>query len=255
MIQVFIKIFQPVIIASINHNVIWEMTYIELAGRIDHTYLKLDIERDKVLKLSEEVLKYGFRALVIPQYAIKWIDDNLRDKLRLCTVVSFPHGMTAPSLKINEAIHALNSGFDEVDIVSNVSLVKSGEYKEYEEEVMCIVKEVKSAFPDKVVKIIGEVTVLNPDELELVISAINSAKPDFFKTSTGYGPRGTSVEDVIHIKKLLDDEIGLKASGGIRSYEEALDMFSAGADIIGTSSAVKIVEECIAGGGSQNGSV
>ena len=226
-----------------------------IASRIDHTYLKLDITKDIVLNLVEETIKYGFRCLVIPQYAIKWIDEESKDKIRLCTVVSFPHGMVDPSLKISEAKHALEIGFDEVDVVSNVSLVKSGDFKGYEDEVTHIVDEVKSSYPNSIVKIIGEITVLNSDELEVVIDAINSARPDFFKTSTGYGPRGTNVEDVIHIRNLLGSGIRLKASGGIRSYKQALDILSAGADVIGTSSAVKIIEECISTMGDKNGRV
>lgn len=226
-----------------------------LASRIDHTYLKLDISKNIVVNLVNETIKYGFRCLVIPQYAIRWINEEVRDKVKLCTVVSFPHGMTDPSLKISEAKYALEMGFVEVDIVSNVSLVKSGDYKGYENEVINIVDEIKSSYPNSIVKIIGEITVLTSNELEIVIDAINSARPDFFKTSTGYGPRGTSVDDVIHIRNLLDNEIGLKASGGIRSYKQALDILSAGADIIGTSSAVKIIEECLSMMGDEDAGI
>ncbi len=220
-----------------------------VANKIDHTYLKLDITRDVVLKLVDETIKYGFRCLVIPQYAIRWLDMEVRNKVRLCTVVAFPHGMVDLSLKINEAKHALEMGFDEIDIVSNVSLVKSGEIEDYEDEIVQIVDVIKSNYPDKILKIIGEITILNTEELELMINVINSVKPDYFKTSTGYGPRGTNVDDVIQVRELLDNSIKLKASGGIRSYAQALEIFSAGADIIGTSSAVKIIKECLSMGG------
>ncbi|HIE36888.1 TPA: deoxyribose-phosphate aldolase [Candidatus Geothermarchaeota archaeon] len=221
------------------------MNCIDFAGKIDYTYLKLDLTSDKLLSLVKDVLNHKFRSLVVPYYAITWLDESIVHKLSLCTVISFPFGTAPTRLKVEEAIAALDMGYDEVDIVSNIWLIKSGLYDQYREEVKQIVSEIRDRYPDKTIKIIGEVTILNYNELRKAIDAINSAKPDFFKTSTGYGPRGTILDDVIQIRQVLNPEIRIKASGGIRSYRQAMDLISAGADVIGTSSAMQIIKECI----------
>lgn len=221
------------------------MSCIDFAEKIDYTYLKLDLTNNKLLNLVEDVLNYKFRSLVIPYYAINWLDESIIHKLTMCTVISFPFGMTLKHLKVEEARTALDMGYDEVDIVSNTWFIKSGLFEKYREEVKYIVSEIRDSHPDKIIKIIGEVTILNYEELKKTIEAINSAYPDFFKTSTGYGPRGTNLDDVKQTRQMLNPGIRIKASGGIKSYKQALDIISAGADVIGTSSAMEILKECI----------
>ena len=217
----------------------------ELASKIDHTYLKLDITTSTVKKLINETISYGFRSLVIPPYALRWIDDEVKSNLKLCSVVSFPLGLTDPKLKVLEAEYAFKLGAQEVDIVSNISLVKSRYYGEFRDELAYIVEYLKSRYPEKTIKVIGEVTILDYRELVTLIEIINDIEPDFFKTSTGFGPRGTTVEEVTLIREKLGEKIKLKASGGIRTLEKALKMLESGADVIGTSSAINIMNECL----------
>ncbi len=218
------------------------MKSLSIASRIDMTYLKMDVNISMIENVVSKVKKYNFRSLVIPPL---YIDDirSIDRKIRLTTVISFPLGKDTVDKKIKVSLDALNNGADEVDVVSNVSYILENRYDRYFSEVKEIVKSIKEYYPDKIVKLICEITLLSPRQLLKVLGIINQVKPDFFKTSTGFGYRGTSIGDVIFIRRYLEPEIGLKASGGIRSFIRAKMILDSGADIIGSSSGIKIIEE------------
>ena len=213
-----------------------------IASKIDLTYLKMDITGKILDELRFNTKKYGFRSLVIPPTFVDLVLEDKKD-IRLTTVVSFPLGKETLKYKVKEALALLDQGVDEVDIVSNISYVLENKYEKYENEVKTLVSSVKDAYPDRIVKIICEITMLKPKQILKVLKIINSVRPDFFKTSTGFGIRGVSIGDIVFIRRHLSNEIGLKASGGIRSFMKARKILEAGADILGSSSGLKIISE------------
>lgn len=216
----------------------------DVVRKIDYTLLKIDSNIDIIRRFVSNGKKYRFRALVVMPYFLKFIRDDVRDSdIKLVSVVGFPFGQTYSKTKLLEAEEAINSGAVELDIVLNTSMLKSSFLNEFREEAKYILKYLKMNYPDIIVKYIVEVTVLSRNLLRKGLEIINDAKPDFFKTSTGYGPRGTSAEDIVFIKRYLSDEIYIKAAGGIRHFSQFKRLLDCGADIIGSSNGDKIVEE------------
>lgn len=217
----------------------------EIGSKIDHTRLTLEANLVEVVREYKFCCNLGIRGFVSHPWVIARLNEAV-DQCRtmLIGVVSFPYGMDDLKTKLRSIDHLFSSGAEEVDVVSNVNLLLNGFYEEYEAEVRELVSYVKGSW-GKVVKLIVEVPMLNDRLLEIAIEAVNKAGPDYFKTSTGKGPRGTTVEDVVNIRRLLSPSIGIKASGGIRSCDAAKSLLDAGADIIGSSSGIAIVEECM----------
>ena len=216
-----------------------------IGSKIDHTRLSIDIRLKEVVKEYRACCRLGVRGFVSHPWVVARLSDIV-DKCdtMLIGVVSFPYGMDSLEAKLRTIDYLFSSGADEVDVVSNVNLLLNGFYKEYVDEVVGLTSYVKDSWR-RGIKIIVEVTILNDRLLRKAVEAINRAGPDFFKTSTGKGPRGTTVEDVSAIRGMLSPDIGIKASGGIRNCKAATALLDAGADIIGSSSGIAIVEECM----------
>ena len=218
--------------------------YRDVAGKIDYTMLRMDIDIKMFRDFLYKGKKYRFRALVVTPSFLKYAKNELeRSGVKLVSVIGFPLGQTYPEIKLMEARSALSSGADELDIVLNASLLKSGYLNEFHREAEYILSSLKQDYPDLVIKYILEVTILSRSLLKKGLKIINDVKPDYFKTSTGYGLRGTSVNDIRFVKKYLSSRISVKASGGIRTFKQFTELLEAGADIIGSSSGDKIVEE------------
>ncbi len=215
-----------------------------IASRLDNTLLKLDVNRDSLLHFVSKSTYYRVRAVVIHPYFIKDVVEWVGGVSRVVSVVAFPYGYTSPEVKIREAEFCINSGADELDIVMNVYLLKAGDLKRFKEEAYLIKKRVAEEYGVPI-KFIVEITVLNKQELDAAIDIVNEVGPDFFKTSTGHGPRGTTIEDVQYIRSRLSGDIKLKASGGIRSLKQFLDVVAAGADVVGASRGIDIIEEAL----------
>ncbi len=217
----------------------------DIGSKIDHTRLSLDIRLGEVLEEYRACCRLGIRGFVTHPWVVARLSDIVnRCGTMLIGVVSFPYGMDSLEAKLRTIDYLFSSGADEVDVVSNVNLLLNGLYKEYLDEVVGLVSYVKDSW-GRGIKIIVEVSILNERLLEEAVEAINRAGPDFFKTSTGKGPRGTTVEDVLAIRRMLSPDIGIKASGGIRDCKAAITLLDAGADIIGSSSGIAIVKECM----------
>jgi deoxyribose-phosphate aldolase len=203
----------------------------DLAPRIDHTVLGPETTLADVERVLDEAGEYGMNACVPPCYvseAAAYAPD-----VKLVAVVGFPHGQNATDVKRSEADDAWESGADELDVVVNVGRLKAGE----DERVVRDIAEVVAAVPVPV-KVIVETALLTDDELTRACEAAVAADADFVKTSTGFADGGATVEDVERMAEYLP----VKASGGIGSYEEAMAMIEAGAQRIGASSGVDIVE-------------
>jgi deoxyribose-phosphate aldolase len=203
----------------------------EFAARIDHTVLGPETTLSDVERVLDEAEEYGMNACVPPCYVADGAE--YASDVTLATVVGFPHGQHSTAAKRAEAVDAWEAGADELDVVLNVGRLKAGENEAVERDVA----EVVAAVPVPV-KVIIETALLADEEKHRACRAAAEAGAEFVKTSTGFADGGATVEDVL----LMSEYLPVKASGGVGSYDEAMAMFEAGAERIGASSGVDIVE-------------
>jgi len=210
----------------------------EMAKWIDHTLLKPDATRQQVEKICSEAKEHQFASVCINPTWVSLCYKLLRgSNVKVCTVLGFPLGATLPEIKASEARQVINNGAQEVDMVMNIGALKSGDLSLVEHDIRSVVR----AAGRNVVKVILE-TCLLTDEEKVTASAIaQKAGADFVKTSTGFSSGGATVTDVALMRKVVGSAMGVKASGGVRSYEEACKMVEAGATRIGASASVEIV--------------
>ena len=211
----------------------------ELAARIDHTILKPDATKDDIVRVVNEAKKYKFRSVCVPQYWVPLAKELLRGtNIMVITVVGFPFGYDSTPSKVSQAETAKKLGADEIDMVMNISAFKSGTY----EDVSNDIKSVVAAAKPLPVKVIIETSYLTREEIEKAAKIAVESGAAFVKTNTGFGKRGAEIEDVKIIRRAIGDKAKVKASGGIRDAKKALEFIIAGADVIGASAGVNIVE-------------
>jgi len=211
-----------------------------IASIIDHTLLKADATEKDILKCCEEGKKYGFASVCIQPCYVKLAAEALKGSgVRIATVVGFPLGANLTSVKAFEAARAIEDGADELDMVLNIGALKQGNAGYVEEDIKAVVKVADGA----VVKVILETCYLTDEEKVLACKLSKNAGAHFVKTSTGLAAGGATVEDVALMRRTVGQDIGVKASGGIRTLEGLKAMVEAGANRIGTSAGVKILEE------------
>lgn len=212
----------------------------QLAQVIDHTLVRPDATFEDVAVACADAKKYGFACVVVNSCYVARAQEHLSGTLvKVCCVVGFPHGANTTTVKIVEAMEAMKNGASELDIVINVGMVKSGRFDVVEIDI----KNVIAMTPQKVHKIIIDTGRLTPDEITQVSQIAVRAGAEFVKTSTGYGPRGATVEDVRLIRSAVGSSCRIKASGGIRDLAAVTAMIGAGAERIGTSAGAAIMEE------------
>lgn len=212
------------------------------ADYIDHTILKADATRDDIIKLCAEAREHRFASVCVNGYWVKLVKELLRGSgVKTCAVVGFPLGAMATAVKTFEACTAFKDGADEVDMVINIGALKSGDYDTVARDIHSIVSE--GAIHQGVVKVIIEACLLTEDEKETACLLAKLCRAHFVKTSTGFSTGGATVADVELMKRVVEDDVFVKASGGIRSLADMEKMIEAGADRIGTSSGVKILAE------------
>jgi len=219
------------------------MPKIDIASYIDHTLLKPYATLSDIKTLCDEAKRFGFKAVCVnPCYVPLAYSEVKGSGVKVCTVVGFPLGASETEVKVAEAIRAVKSGADEIDMVINIGFLKSGLYGEVKRDIEEVLKAVKREREDAILKVIIETCFLTEEEKRTVLEIIEEVGADFAKTSTGFGTHGATVEDVRLMKSVLRN-IKIKASGGIKTLKDVLDMIEAGAERIGTSSGVKIMEE------------
>lgn len=208
---------------------------------IDHSLLKSEVTEEEIKRLCEEGRKYGFASVCVNPIWVSLCVDLLKgSSVKICTVSGFPLGANKPEVKAKEAEIAINEGADEIDMVANIGALRAGDFKLVEEDI----KTVRNAIGrEKILKVIIETAVLNNEEKIKATEIVMACEADFVKTSTGFGYSGATVEDVRLLKNVVGEKIKIKASGGIRDYNTALELIKAGASRIGTSSGVEIVEQ------------
>ena len=214
----------------------------DFGRHIDHTLLRPIGTTNDIRRLCTEALEYGMAAVCIFPSYIPMARDLLRDsRVKIATVIAFPFGVTFTEIKEAEMRSSAARGGDEMDFVINIAALKSGDDRAIEEEMQYLTAKARTIGVHT--KFIIETAYLSDDEKIRVCKIANRVKPDFMKTSTGYGPSGATVEDVRLMRSNLLPEIQIKAAGGIRSYAEAQQLLQAGASRLGTSSGIKIIEE------------
>lgn len=213
-----------------------------LARLIDHTLLKPEASRDDIRRVSEEALKYGFASVCVNPTNVAQVAEVLRaSDVRVCTVAGFPLGATMTQVKVYETEQSIKLGAREIDMVINIGALRSGDYKAVEDDIRTVVEACHRG--GAICKVILECVLLSDDEKRRACQIAKDAGAEFVKTSTGFGPGGATVEDVRLLRSAVGPEMGVKAAGGIRTFEDLKRMIEAGATRIGASASVKIIEE------------
>ncbi|MDQ3428764.1 MAG: deoxyribose-phosphate aldolase [Actinomycetota bacterium] len=226
----------------------------EFAKTVDHTLLKPDATEDQIVTLCREAANYHFAAVCIPPCYVRTAVRELRGTdVKVATVVSFPFGNDATAVKISAVREAITRGASEIDVVMNVSKFLSGEFDYVAYELASLTQEVSvvamnNGLNDVVMKVIIETAYLTNKMKRLATQIVASSGADFVKTSTGFGPGGATPEDVALLREEAPEGLAVKASGGIRTLEDALDFLNAGASRLGMSASVAVMEEAEDGG-------
>lgn len=213
---------------------------IDLARYIDHTLLKPEATAEEIDVLCDEAREYRFASVCINPTWVKRAANRLRgSEVVTCTVIGFPLGAATTSIKAMEARRALREGAREVDMVLNVGALKSGELDQVREDIAQVAEAAHEV--GGLCKVILETALLTDEEKVIASSLAKEAKADFVKTSTGFGSGGATVYDVALMRETVGPDMGVKASGGVRTLEDVEDMIAAGASRIGASAGVQIV--------------
>lgn len=214
----------------------------EVARLIDHTLLKPDATQEQIAQLCYEARKYGFAAVCVNPTYVELCAQLLQGtRVAVCTVIGFPLGATPPEVKAYEAQQAIDDGATEVDMVINIGALKSKDYALVERDIGTVARTCHTG--SALLKVIIEAALLNDEEKVIACQLAKTAGADYVKTSTGFGPSGATVHDVALMRRAVGPEIGVKAAGGIKSYEDAQSMVAAGATRIGASAGVKILQQ------------
>lgn len=213
----------------------------DLAKTIDHTLLKPDATEDQIAQLCFEARKYGFASVCVNPTWVELCAKLLEgSSVKVCSVIGFPLGATAPEVKAFETQNALDHGAGEIDMVINIGALKARDLELVARDIRGVV--MTSHARGAIVKVIIEAVLLTDEEKTIACLLAKEAGADFVKTSTGFASGGATVHDVALMRKAVGPEMGVKAAGGVRTYEDAEKMIKAGATRIGASAGVKIVQ-------------
>ena len=206
---------------------------------IDHTNLKQDAQESDIIKLCDEAKEHHFASVCVnPNYVSLCKERLAGSDVKVCTVIGFPLGQTTTTAKIDETKDAIFEGADEIDMVINVSWIKDKRY----DKVLYEIQRLKRYCHDRILKVILETCLLSDEEIVKACEIAKEAGADFVKTSTGFSKGGATVHAVELMRKTVGSDMGVKASGGIKTKEDMVKMVEAGASRIGTSSGVELVK-------------
>lgn len=211
----------------------------ELLKRLDHTLLKQTATWEQVRRLCDEGMKYHTASVCIPPCYVKKAKEYVKDKLAVCTVIGFPNGNMTTAAKVFETEDAVKNGADEIDMVINIGALKDGEKQAVLEEI----KAVKKACQGRILKVIIETCLLTEEEKKNMCRIVTESGADYIKTSTGFSTGGATFEDVKLMKELVGIHVKVKAAGGIQTVEDAETFLALGADRLGTSRLIQLLEE------------
>ncbi|MDT3427618.1 deoxyribose-phosphate aldolase [Paenibacillus forsythiae] len=217
------------------------MSEINLNRMIDHTLLKADARKEDIVKLAEEAKSYKFASVCVNPAWVSVAYDVLRDtpEVKVCTVIGFPLGASTTETKAFETVNAIRNGAEEIDMVINIGALKDGNDERVKRDISVVVEEARGK---ALTKVIIETCLLTEEEKIRACKLSVEAGADYVKTSTGFSTGGATKEDIALMRSVVGPDIGVKASGGVRSVEDALVMVGAGATRIGTSGGVAIAK-------------
>ncbi len=216
---------------------------IELAGLIDHTLLKPYSSEYDIKRICQEAKEYGFCSVCINPSYVSLASQFVRNTtVKVCSVLGFPFGANTLEVKIHEAKKAIQDGANEIDMVINLGALRSGKYEIVKNEIKKVVAQGKNK-RNIIIKVIIETGLLIEKEKILACQIVKESGADFVKTSTGFNASGATVSDIKLLRNIVGPNFGVKASGGIRTLNDTLNMIEAGANRIGTSSGIAILNE------------
>lgn len=211
-----------------------------IASYIDHTLLKAETTREQIIKLCAEAAEFEFASVCVNPSWVETAAAELKDsKVKVCTVIGFPLGASTSETKAFETQDAISNGAGEIDMVINIGALKSGDSETVKKDIQAVVDAAKGK---AIVKVIIETALLTDEEKVLASRLSKEAGADFVKTSTGFSTAGANAQDVKLMRETVGAELGVKASGGVRSLEDVQAMIDAGATRIGASSGVQIMQ-------------
>ncbi len=213
----------------------------KILERTDHTLLSVGSTESQVLALCDEAVQYGVASVCIPPCFVKAAKDYVGDRMAVCTVIGFPNGYNSTASKLAEAEDAVKNGADELDMVINIGLLKSGNLDSIEEEIRLL----KSACGNRILKVIIETCLLTEQEIITMCHSVASAGADYIKTSTGFSKGGATISDIRLMKSNVPSQLKIKAAGGISALEDAAAFIDAGADRLGSSRIVRLCKEIL----------
>lgn len=217
------------------------MSIQSIVAKIDHTLLKADARKEDIVQLANEAKEYGFASVCVNPVWVKTAAEVLKDvpNVKVCTVIGFPLGASVPQVKAFETAQAIADGAKEIDMVINIGALKAGDDNLVVRDMIGVVEKAEGK---ALVKVILETCLLTPEEIVRACRLSVSAGVDFVKTSTGFSTGGATIEAVALMAKTVGPGIGVKASGGVRSLEDAMAMIEAGATRLGSSAGVAIAQ-------------
>lgn len=210
----------------------------EILKRLDHTLLKQDATWEQIKKICDEGVEYGVASVCIPPSFVKRAAEYLDGRLAVCTVIGFPNGYMTTASKVFETEDAVKNGADEIDMVINIGMVKEGNYGGVLDEI----RAVRRACEGKILKVIIETCLLTEEEKIRMCQVVTESGADYIKTSTGFASGGATFEDVKLMRAHVGPQVKVKAAGGISSVEDAETFIQLGADRLGTSRLIKLLE-------------
>ena len=211
----------------------------EILAKVDHTLLAPEATWEQIRVICDQGMKYETASVCIPSGYVKQAKEYTGNRLAICTVIGFPCGYETTAVKVFQTEDAVKNGADEIDMVINIGWLKDGK----DEQVLEEIRAVRQACQGKILKVIIETCLLTEEEKIRMCKIVTESGADFIKTSTGFGTGGATVADVRLMRTHTDPQVKVKAAGGIRDLDACLAMIEAGAERIGTSSSLRILEE------------
>ena len=216
----------------------------DILKRVDHTLLKQTSTWEEIRKICDDAVQYLTASVCIPPSFVKQAKEYVLDKMQICTVIGFPNGYNTTACKVFEAQDAIHNGADEIDMVINLGWVKEQNYKAVKEEIA----ELKKVCGTKILKVIIETCFLTEEEKIKMCQVVTEAGADYIKTSTGFGTGGATPEDIKLFSEHIGEHVKMKAAGGISTLEDAEEFIRLGAERLGTSRIIKLVNNREASG-------
>ena len=210
----------------------------DILAKCDHTLLAPAATWDEIRAICDDGMKYSTASVCIPAAYVRRAKEYVGSRLAVCTVIGFPNGYSTTAVKCFETVDALANGADEIDMVINIGMVKSGDYDALRDEIAAV----KAACGDKILKVIIETCLLTEDEKIAMCKVVSASGADYIKTSTGFSRAGATFEDVALFARHVSPHVRIKAAGGIASLDDAEKFIALGASRLGTSRVVKLAK-------------